>query len=173
MRFSVVANGYDQGQVDSCLTELSVGLTRLAARAEGVVPGRDADQIRQEAVRLRTLVDRRVAAAGRPGREPADLERRAAEVFAQARIELDAAREEARQLRERAYAEAVRARREFEAALQARRRRADQVDELLSDVTVEAVPVDQPTAAAGGVPATRAAAGAVEPPPGPQDARVR
>ena len=48
MRFSVVETGYDQRQVDSCLDELGVRLTRLAARAEVAAgAGREWDQIRQ------------------------------------------------------------------------------------------------------------------------------
>jgi hypothetical protein len=172
MRFSVVGTGYDQRQVDSCLDELGVRLTRLAARAESAAGAdREWDRIRQEATRLRDLLPSGGgdAAAGHAG--AGAVEREAAELLARARGELDAAREEARQVRERAYAEAVRARRECEAALAARRRRAARVEELLSGVTAEAVPVDTPTAAAAvpgaGVPATRIAAGAgpaVEPP---------
>ncbi|KXK61980.1 ATPase [Micromonospora rosaria] len=156
MRFSVVANGYDQRQVDSCLNELGVGLARLSAWAEGAADaGREWDQVRQEAVRLRARLDRQ----GPAGPAPGDLDRQAADLLAQARAELDVARQEARQLRERVYAEAVQARRDFEAALQARRRRAERVDEILGGVVVEPVPADTPTAAAAtGVPATRAAA---------------
>ncbi|MFY1683085.1 ATPase [Micromonospora sp. WMMD730] len=153
MRFSVVESGYDRRQVDSCLDELGVRLTRLAARAEVIAgAGRDWDQIRQETTLLLAVVDRRRADA------PAAL-RTAGELLARARAELDAAREEARQLRERVYAEAVQARREFEASLHERRHRAARVDQLLTGLTVETVPVDTPTAAAGGVPATRVATG--------------
>ncbi|MEH0826230.1 MULTISPECIES: ATPase [unclassified Micromonospora] len=162
MRFSVVETGYDQRQVDSCLDELGVRLTRLAARAEVAAgAGREWDQIRQEATLLRGLVDRQStpsddeAAAAR--RAASAVEREAAELLAQARSELDAAREEARQLRERVYAEAMQARRDFEAVLQERRRREARVDQILGGAAGEAVPADTPTAAAstGGVPATR------------------
>ena len=170
MRFSVVETGYDQRQVDSCLDELGIRLTRLAARAESAAgAGREWDQIRQEAIHLLDLVERRVAAtevdaaAVRAGATA--VEREASDLLARARGELDAAREEARVVRERAYAEAVRARREFEAALLARRRREARAEEILAGVTVDAVPADTPTAAAAvppsGVPATRVAAGAV------------
>ncbi|MEU5941383.1 ATPase [Micromonospora sp. NPDC047548] len=169
MRFFVVETGYDQRQVDSCLDELGVRLTRLAARAEVAAgAGREWDQIRQEATLLRGLVDREgsptdVDAAAAQGAASA-VEREAAEILAQARSELDAAREEARRVRERVYAEAVQARREFEAALHERRCREARVDQILAGVAVEAVPADTPTAAAstGGVPATRAAAGVTE-----------
>lgn len=169
MRFSVVETGYDQRQVDSCLDELGLRLTRLAAQAESAAgAGREWDQIRQEATLLRDLVERAYpaiqgdAAAVRSG--AAAIEREAAALLARARGELDAAREEARLVRERAYAEAVQARRDFEAALLARRRHEARADEILSGVTVEAVPADTPTAAAAvppsGVPATRVATGA-------------
>ncbi|MFI9638931.1 ATPase [Micromonospora sp. NPDC051925] len=163
MRFSVVESGYDRRQVDSCLDELAVRLTRLAARAEVVAgAGRDADQIRQESTLVLALVDRRQADGDRAAARSA--ERAAAEILARARGELNAAREEARQLRERVYAEAVQARREFEASLHERRHRAARADELLTGLTVETVPADTPTAAAGGVPATRVATGADEVP---------
>jgi hypothetical protein len=160
MRFSVVEIGYDQRQVDSCLDELGIRLTRLAARAERAAgAGREFDEIREEATWLSGLLQRLDlgdAAAG--GRRAGTVEREAAEILARARMELDEARQEARQLRERAYADAMQARRDFEAALSARRRREARVDEILGGVGVEPVPADTPTAAAG-VPATRVAAG--------------
>ncbi|MEE6259802.1 hypothetical protein [Plantactinospora sonchi] len=61
-------------------------------------------------------------------------EREAAEIRARARADLAAAREEARQVRDRVYAEAVEARREFEAALHARRLRAERADEILRTI---------------------------------------
>ncbi|MBM7085916.1 ATPase [Micromonospora humidisoli] len=158
MRFSVVESGYDRRQVDSCLDELGVRLTRLAARAEVIADaGRDWDQIRQETTLLLALVDRRRVDADRGAARPA-----ADELLARARAELDAAREEARQLRERVYVEAVQARREFEASLHERRHRAARVDQILTGLSVDPVPVDTPTAAAGGVPATRVATGTDE-----------
>ncbi|MFF5173446.1 ATPase [Micromonospora sp. NPDC000089] len=168
MRFSVVATGYDQRQVDSCLDELGVRLTRLAVRAQVAAgAGREWDQIRQEATLLCGLVDRRGAATDADvvaaRRQASAIEHEAADLLARARGELEAAREEARQVRERVYAEAVRARRDFEAALHERRRRQARADEILTGVPVEAVPVDTPTAAAAGpVPATRIGSGADE-----------
>ncbi|WP_422751905.1 ATPase [Micromonospora sp. WMMD708] len=162
MRFSVVESGYDRQEVDSCLDELGVRLTRLAARAEVVTgAGRDWDQIRQETTLLLAMVDRRRSDAARGAVRPA-TPGAADDLLARARAELDAAREEARQLRERVYAEAVQARREFEASLHERRHRAARVDQLLTGLTVGTVPVDTPTAAAGGVPATRVATGTDE-----------
>lgn len=161
MRFSVVGSGYDRQQVDSYLDELGVRLARLAARAEVIVgAGPDSDLIRQETTLLLALVDRRQADGDRAVR-PAGP---AAEILARARGEWDAAREEVRHLRERVYAEAVQARREFEASLRERRHRAARVDQLLTGLTVGTVPVDTPTAAAGGVPATRTAGGVDEVP---------
>ncbi|MGC4890978.1 ATPase [Micromonospora sp. DT227] len=162
MRFSVVEAGYDRRQVDACLDELDLRLRRLAARAEGVAgAGREWDRIRLDAGHLCDYLRRRAAPADRPGPAgPSDAdvpagpsaaereaaEREAADLVARARAELDAAREEARLVREEAYAEALRARREFEAALLARRRREARVDEILSGARV---PADTPTAAAG------------------------
>lgn len=174
MRFSVVETGYDQRQVDSCLDELGIRLVRLAARAESAAgAGREFDQIRQEATHLCDFLRRRTApvegdiAAVRAG--TSGVAREAAELLALARTELEAAREEARQVREQAYAEAVRARREFEAALLARRRREARVEEILAGGRADTVPADTPTAAAG-VPASRVAAGAGgDPGPGPAE----
>jgi hypothetical protein len=160
MRFSVVEIGYDQRQVDSCLDELGIRLTRLAARAESAAgAGREFDEIREEATWLSGLLQRLdLGDAAANGPRAGAVEREAAEILARARMELDEARQEARQLREQAYADAMQARRDFEAALSARRRREAQVDEILGGVSVEPVPADTPTAAAG-VPATRVAAG--------------
>ncbi|KAB1934507.1 ATPase [Micromonospora sp. ALFpr18c] len=166
MRFSVVETGYDQRQVDFCLDELGVRLARLAARAQSVAGAtREWDEIREEAAWLSGLLQRLDLGDAAVTRYAGDTVRReAAEILAQARVELDDARAEARLVRERAYAEAVQARREFEAALHARRRRAARADEILSGVTVdsegaaEPVPADTVTAAAG-VPAIRVAAG--------------
>ncbi|MEU9509958.1 ATPase [Micromonospora sp. NPDC048170] len=177
MRFSVVETGYDQRQVDHCLDEIGIRLTRLAARAEGTArAGREWDEIRDEATALRSLLQRLdLGDAGRASRGVHEAEREAGDLLNRARVELDAAREEARQVRERVYAEAVQARRDFEAALYARRRREARVDQLLGGLVADAVPADTPTAAAGvpgsGVPATRIAArggadAASEPPGG-------
>ncbi|MEV4121967.1 ATPase [Micromonospora sp. NPDC049645] len=171
MRFSVVDTGYDQRQVDHCLDELGIRLSRLAARAEGAAgAAREWDEIRQEAAWLSGLLDRLDLGDAAVSRYAGDaVPREAAQILAQARVELDEAREEARRVRERAYADAVQARRDFEAALDARRRRAAQVDEILGQVTVDQVPADTPTAAAG-VPGSRVGAGGLDagaqPPPG-------
>lgn len=147
MRFSVVETGYDQRQVDSCLDELGIRLVRLAARAESAAgAGREWDQIREDATHLCDFLRRRTAVVDGEAAAGTAAEREAAMLLAQARSELEAAREEARQVREQAYAEAVRARRDFEAALLARRRREARVDEILRG---DVVSPDTPTAAAG------------------------
>ncbi|MEH1016760.1 ATPase [Micromonospora sp. CPCC 206060] len=161
MRFSVVGIGYDQRQVDSCLDDLDARLARLADRAQAVAAdATQLDLIRQEADGLRDLLAARpVPEVGNCPPVRSDAETEADAIRAQARTELMAAREEARLLREQVYAEAVQARRDFEAALHARRQREARVDEVLRAVRL--VPADTPTAAAGspgGVPATRGAA---------------
>ncbi|MET7707513.1 ATPase [Micromonospora sp. NPDC005413] len=163
MRFSVVETGYDQRQVDSCLDEVAIRLSRLAARAEAAAgETREWDEIRQEAAWLSGLLRRLDLGDAAINRHTGDgVPREAAEILAQARFELDEAREEARQVRERAYTEAVQARRDFEAALYARRRREARVDEILSEVMVDQVPADTPTAAAG-VPGSRVGVGGLE-----------
>jgi hypothetical protein len=187
MRFSVVEIGYDQRQVDACLDELAAGVTRLAAHAEGATEADGPwERVRREATLLRdtlagagggaaaTATGARArggaatGAASPAGRVPARVEREVGETLARARAELQAAREEARLVRERAYAEALQARRDFEAALEARRRREERVDEILHGTSVGLVPKETATAAAAvptsGVPATRsAAAGATDP----------
>lgn len=150
MRFSVVDIGYDQRQVDSCLDELGIRLVRLAARAESAAgAGREWDQVREDATHLCDFLRRRTAAVDGDEVVGTAAEREAARLLTEARSELEAAREEARQVREQAYAEAVRARRDFEAALLARRRREARVDEILAGARGDTVPPDTPTAAAG------------------------
>jgi len=167
MEFSVVEIGYDQDQVNSCLEDLCRQLARMAAQAEAAAEANEElDLVREEVERLRGLL------SGKPGgyRTPASTrfqemlavaQEEAAQIRAQARDELTSAREEARLLRDQVYAEALQARRDFEAALQARRRREARVDEILREVDLVAVSVEQgsggPTGSA--VPATRAAAG--------------
>ncbi|MFI2713649.1 ATPase [Micromonospora sp. NPDC018662] len=148
MRFSVVEAGYDRRQVDACLDELDLRLRRLAARAEGAAgAGREWDRIRLDAGHLCDYLRRRAAPVDGAALDgPSAAAREAADLLARARAELDAARAEAHRVRDEAYAEAVRARREFEAALLARRRHEARVDEILAGARV---PADTPTAAAG------------------------
>lgn len=140
MDFTIAEMGYDRGQVDSCLADLSEGLARLAAPAEvASEPGEELLRVRREAARMHHLLSAGSAAERGPERMRellADVEREAAQLLARARGELTAAKEEARQVRDQAYAEALRARRDFEAALHARRMREEQVDHILRDVTV-------------------------------------
>jgi hypothetical protein len=169
MEFSVVKVGYDQIQVDSCLADLNQQLARMAAQAEAAAKASaEIDLVRGEIDRLRGMLIVEPQAQRRPGRTRnapavASAEAEAAEILARARDELTAAREEARLVRDQVYAEALQARRDFEAALHARRQREQQVDEILSGVAVVPVPAEPaPPAtvtAPTGVPATRVAAG--------------
>ncbi|MEO3747720.1 ATPase [Plantactinospora sp. B5E13] len=137
MESSVVEVGYDQernqDQIDRCLQELGERLARLAAPTDAAANvGPELAQARAELVRLGDLL-----AAHRATAQEAVLrgaEREAAEIRARAQADLAAARAEARQVRDRVYAEAVQARRDFEAALQARRLRAERADEILRAV---------------------------------------
>jgi hypothetical protein len=170
MEFSVVEVGYDQVQVDSCLTDLSRQLARMAAQAEAAAEANvELDLVREEVERLRGLLSAnpgpyRTSSNSRMQEMLAVAEEEAAGILAQARDELAAAREEARLVRDQVYAEAVQARRDFEAALYARRQREERVDEILREVPVVYGPDPAtPAGAATAVPATRAAAGADRP----------
>jgi hypothetical protein len=158
MSFSVVESGYDQAQVDACLDGLRDQLARTAAQA------RSAAEVRAELAVARQEIDRlRALLAARPGvSEAAGVQRQAADFLAQAREVLLSAREEARQVRDRAYAEALQSRRDFEAALRARRRREARMDEILRQAGILTEPVDEPAPSA--VPATRPADGGVDDP---------
>jgi cell division septum initiation protein DivIVA len=144
MEFSVVEIGYDQHEVDRCLEELGQRLSRLAVRTDAVAKNNP------ELVQLRVEIDRLSGllvvppppgdASGRARQLLLTAEREAAEILARARADLAAAREEARQVRDQVYAEAVQARRDFEAALQARRIRAERVDEILRDAVISRMP---------------------------------
>jgi cell division septum initiation protein DivIVA len=166
MVFSVVKMGYDQDQVDSCLADLGERLARLAVPADAALgPGDELIRLRQEVARLHGMVTAGAAAGPGPTRMRellAVAESEAAQILARARGELTAAQEEARQVRDRVYAEALQARRDFEAALHARRLRAEQVDEILREVTVISVPVDDAgtVSSTSAVPATRSTADA-------------
>ncbi|HEY0697004.1 MAG TPA: ATPase [Micromonospora sp.] len=156
MKFSVVEIGYDRVQVDACLTDLADRLASLAVSVDSVGTG----PVRDEIGRLcRLLGGDPVGAEFRRRQVVTRAEREAAELLNRAREELAAARDEARRMRDRVYAEALQARREFEASLLARRRREERVDEILRGITVVRAPADE-TAGTGAVPATRAAGAA-------------
>lgn len=158
MDFTIVAMGYDRDQVDSCLADLSERLARLAVPADAASgPGDELIRVRQEAARLHGMLTGGSAADRGPERMRellAVAEQEAAQLLAQARGELTAAQEEARQLRDQAYAEALQARRDFEAALHARRMREERVDHILRDLTVVRAQNDDTAT----VPATRSMA---------------
>lgn len=163
MDFSVVDRGCGPEQVDSFLCGLGDRLSRTAQRAEA------AAEIRTELECVRTEVDRLRAAlvAARPAwsansGEAGSAEREAAALLVQARNALLAAQEEARQVRDQAYDEALQARRDFEAALYARRLREERVDQILRRVATVGEPEDDQAGSApsGPVPATRSAGAA-------------
>ncbi|RKR85815.1 hypothetical protein BDK92_0024 [Micromonospora pisi] len=161
MDFTIAKMGYDRDQVDSCLADLSERLAALARPADvASAPGDELIRVRQEAARLHGLLSGGSVGHRGPDRMRellAVAEQEAAQLLARARGELTAAQEEARQLRDQVYAEAVQARRDFEAALHARRLREEQVDHILRDVTVVSAPPDDAVNASTGtaVPATR------------------
>nr|WP_239311891.1 ATPase [Plantactinospora mayteni] len=141
--------GYDQQQVDRCLEDLGERLARLAVRTDAAArTNPELARLQAEITRLGELLTVRPVSADRSGSAARQVlltaEREAAEILAQARADLAAAREEARQVRDQVYAEAVQARRDFEAALHVRRIRAERADEILRDV---AVPGEQRLAA--------------------------
>ncbi|MDG4787360.1 ATPase [Micromonospora sp. WMMD1102] len=138
MEFSVVEIGYDQDQVDRCLEDLGTRLARLAARTDAAArTDPELARLRAELSQLgESLSARPVPDAGPPSEPVArqlvlTAEREAAQILARARADLEAARAEARLVRDQVYAEAVQARRDFETALHARRIRAERADEIL------------------------------------------
>lgn len=144
MEFSVVEIGYDQNEVDRCLEQLGERLGRLAVRTDAVAKNNpELAQLRAEIDRLSGLLvvpPPPADASDRARQLLLTAEREAAEILARARADLAAAREEARQVRDQVYAEAVQARRDFEAALQARRIRADRVDEIVREAVLSRMP---------------------------------
>lgn len=144
MEFSVVEIGYDQHQVDCCLGDLGDWLARLAVQTDiAARTNPELAQLRAEIARLGDLLTARPIIDGTSGGARQVLltaEQEAAEILARARADLAAAREEARRVRDQVYAEAVQARRDFEAALHARRIRAERADEILRTVGAAGVP---------------------------------
>jgi dsDNA-specific endonuclease/ATPase MutS2 len=168
MEFSIVEIGYDQAQVDSCLEDLCRQLAHMATRTEAAAEANEElELVREEVERLRGLLSGkpgpyRTSSMTRMQEMLAVAEEEAAEIRAKAREELTAAREEARLVRDRVYAEALQARRDFEAALHARRQREQRVDEILRSVGLLGEPEPATSSAEGApsaVPATRTAAG--------------
>lgn len=160
MNFSVVESGYDRHQVDAGLADLADRLRRVAARAATVAesdPVAGLALVRTEIESLAELLRGRGGPTYPPSyrlqRLLAAAQEEAADLRGRARAELAAAEQEARRIRERAYAEALQARRDFEAALHARRLRAERADEILGGITLVAGP---PAAVGDGSPAGRA-----------------
>jgi dsDNA-specific endonuclease/ATPase MutS2 len=140
MEFSVVELGYDREQVDHCLEDLGEQLEKMTAEAQSTATAKtELALAREEVTRLRRTLRGRPAVYRTSVRLHHMLElaqEEAAEIVAQAREELAAARREAAELRDRAYNDALQARRDFEAALQARRRREQEVDVILRRIRI-------------------------------------
>jgi hypothetical protein len=156
MDFSVVESGYDRDEVDRCLADLGEQLARVTAQAEAAAAARaELALVRRDADRLHELLKTRPAVYRNTFRIQhmvALAEEEAEEILTEARTELDNAHRDADRIRSEAYADAVNARRDFELALSARRRRATDVEEVLKDVGLEptaAGPADAEPEAAG------------------------
>ncbi|HEY6594803.1 MAG TPA: hypothetical protein VI011_11965 [Asanoa sp.] len=144
MDFSIVESGYDRDEVDRCLADLGEQLAFASAQAASAAEARaELALVRRDADRLHALLKARPAVYRntlRIQQMVALAEEEAAEILAEARAEREAAHAEAERIREEAYEEATRARRDFEAALQARRRREQLAEETWKRVRVEAAP---------------------------------
>jgi dsDNA-specific endonuclease/ATPase MutS2 len=156
MDFSVVESGYDRDEVDRCLADLGEQLARVTAQAESAAEARaELELVRRDAERLHELLKARPAVYRNTFRIQhmvALAEEEAEEILTEARSELDNARRDAERIRSEAYADALNARRDFELALSARRRRASDVEEVLEGVRVEpaaSVPAKAEPEAAG------------------------
>ncbi|WP_091559983.1 hypothetical protein [Micromonospora pattaloongensis] len=138
MEFSVVELGYDREQVDHCLEDLGEQLDRMTTETRAAVAAAaELTLLREEVTRLRRMLRGRPAVYRTSARLHHMLElaqEEATEIVAQANAELAAARREAAQVREQAYNDALQARRDFEAALHARRRREQEVDVILRQI---------------------------------------
>jgi hypothetical protein len=172
MDFSIAESGYDRDEVDRCLADLGAQLALASAQAASAAETRaELALVRRDATRLHALLKARPAVYRntlRIQQMVALAEEEAAEILAEAKAEREAAHAEAERIREEAYEEATRARRDFEAALQARRRREQLAEETWKRVRVEVEPPSNdggprttPQAAPGRVPS------AVDARPGP------
>jgi len=98
--------------------------------------------VRRDADRLHELLKSRPAVYRNTFRVQhmvALAEEEAEEILTEARSALDNARRDAERIRSEAYADAVNARRDFELALSARRRHANDVEQVLEAVRLEPV----------------------------------
>lgn len=133
--FSVVETGYDRDQVNCCLADLGRQVARLSAQTEQVAAASaELGDARAEISRLRGMLHGRPAVHQESQRMQQILTmagEEAAEIVSQAYDELAAAQRAAVDLREQAYEEALQARRDYEAALYARRCRERDVDQVL------------------------------------------
>lgn len=142
MKFSVVECGYDRRQVDAGLGELADRLARIAVRATaaaGSGPEAVLAVVRDEVGRLIALLSAPGAVPEDPAhrtRPPRTAAEQAVDLLTRARAELVAAEQEAARIRDRAYADALRARRDFEASLRARQLRAERAETILAGLTL-------------------------------------
>ncbi|MFC7549905.1 ATPase [Plantactinospora sp. GCM10030261] len=154
MEFSAVDHDRDRNRIASSLAELGDRLAHTAERVAADPVRAELSLVQAEIYRLRGLLTAGCAPPPVHRTSPGPAERAAADLLAQARNALLAAHEEARQVRDRAYEEAMQARRDFEAALYARRLREERADEILRNVVIR-IPAEEPVG--GPVPATRVA----------------
>lgn len=148
MEFSVVESGYDRRQVDTGLSDLADRLEGMAGRAAATArsgPQAGLALVCEEVAVLTTLLRDGRGPIHSPSHRMQQLltaaEEEAAALLARARAEVAAAEQEAARIRDRAYAEALQARRDCEAALLARRQRAERADAILAGIGMTTVPM--------------------------------
>lgn len=150
MEFSVVECGYDRRQVDAGLNDLADRLARMTVRATAAAgSGSEAvlAVIRGELASLIPLLRPPESPSAAPAHRtrPLSVAEEEADLLNRARAELAAAEREAARIRDQAYADALRARREFEANLRDRQLRAERAETILAGLTP--VPAGPPAAA--------------------------
>jgi hypothetical protein len=126
--FSRNRRGYDVEEVDRCLADLGTQLDTAQTRIT---------DLEAHLARLRTNYHRPVYLTGPAVRAARDVVAKAQAMYSDADRRLRDARAEAESIEAKAYDDAVAARREFEAALQARRSREDDVDAILARLDAE------------------------------------
>ncbi|MFB9236486.1 ATPase [Plantactinospora siamensis] len=137
MEFSAVDPEGHRNRIESSLRDLGDRLAHAAERVAAAPVRAELSSVQAELYQLRSLLAATwpaTAAGGTPA------EREVGELLTRARQALLVAEEEARQVRDRAYDDALQARRDFEAALYLRRCREARVDDLLRGVVIELPP---------------------------------
>ena len=146
MDFSIVESGYDRDEVDSCLLDLGEQLASASAQAEGAASMRiELGMVRAEAERLHEMLRARPAVYRNTLRIQQMVtlaEEEAGDIVAEAREVLAKAREDAQRIRAEAYNDAVKARRDFELALDLHRKVERQFGNANGGARV--LPVDRP-----------------------------